>query len=179
MKKLKINLFGEGIGIEKLVIKNQNNFKQFSSYQTNDFNEAMQSPPYLDLVNNLPTHTLLRGLLNTYKNQIEIWFAGKKAIKLKMADLNADYLLFPLYQYQMDETPLNFESGIYCKTQEIGLIASYETYLNSLDIDKLVFQISILENQTLLSGFTYDNQKISVNKTDTLITNRIYFKGYH
>ena len=176
MKKLKINLFGEGMSITQLVIKNPNDFNQLTNYPANNFNEAMQSPPYLDMVNELPHHTLFRGLLNTYKNQIEIWFAGKKVLKLKMADLNSNYLLFPLYHCQTDKNHLNFEEGIYCRTYEIGLIACYQTYIHSLDIDKLVFQTSALENQTLLSGFIYNNQLLSSIKIDTLITNRIYFK---
>ena len=40
---------------------------------------------------------LTQGIINTYQNRIEIWFAGKKIHKTTIGDIAPPGLLFPLF----------------------------------------------------------------------------------
>ena len=178
MKKLKINLFGESLVIEQLkpnsILIEQ--LETFKTLDTANFNEAIQSPPLIDDIAKCDCEVIIQGLLNTYKNQIEIWFDGKKILKFKMADLNANNLLFPLYNCEVNEFSLSvLQTNCYCQKIEIGLIACYETFLECFNIDDLVFQMLHIENKVLLTGIKYKGCSLLSVKYDTLIVQNFYF----
>ena len=181
MKKLKINLFVEGIKISELLISDewkQDNFHQFKHLNANSFNETIQSDLFTDFLETTKREIISDGLSNTYKNQIEIWYGGKKINKLKIADLNPQYSLFPLYQTTATKfSNSNLNEGIYCEEQEIGLIACYETALENFDIEELVFETKITETALLLCGLTYKEATLNRVKSDILLTSQFYFQS--
>ena len=181
MKKLKINLFGECIKISKLLIsdeREQDNFNQIKHLDANRFNETIQSDLFTDFLETTKSKTILQGLSNTYKNQIEIWFGGKKIKKLKIADLNAQYSLFPLYQTTSTEfLTSNLDEGIYCEETEVGLIACYETVLENFNIEELVFEMKTTENALVIAGLSYKETQLNSVKSDTLLTSQSYFQS--
>ncbi len=174
MKKLKINLYGESVIIEKLLVDKDLN--KLTTYNADDFDEAMQAYPFLDIIDNIERKIVLQALLDTYKSQIEIWFSGKKVLKFKMAELNRNSLLFPIYKCSHQSIPVDLNGGIYCKIFGIGLIASYETFIEDFNIDKLIFQTSSIENQLVLSGLKYDETLLQSIKSDALTTRKFYFR---
>ncbi|MDQ8004820.1 MAG: hypothetical protein REI64_08485 [Pedobacter sp.] len=181
MKKLKINLFGESFIIKKLTpnifLKEQ--LAEIATTNNISFNEVIQSPPLIDDIAKCDCEIIIQGLLNTYKNQIEVWFGGKKILKLKMPNLNANNLLFPLYKCEVNEFSLSFlQPAFYNQRAEIGLIACYEISLESFNIDDLIFQISNLENKMLLTGIKYKDCVLFSLKTDTLIVQNFYFRKF-
>ena len=183
MKKLKINLFGEGIKISKLLIsdeREQDNFNRIKQLDDNSFNETIQSDRFSHFLETAKSKIILAGLSNTYKNQIEIWYGGKKIKKLKIADLDSQYSLFPLYQTTSTEfLTSKLDAGIYCEEMEVGLIACYETVLENFNIEELVFEMKTTENALVIYGLSYKGSKLSSVKSDTLLTSQFYFQSRH
>lgn len=114
--------------------------------------------------------TIWEGLLNTPKNQIEIWYQNKKIQKLKINDLKEELLLFPLYQTTVSKIPSDYEKGIYMEQKGIGLVGSYEIRMDHFHIDDLVFHLSETNGMTLLQQLTYRNQSLVNKNNDLLIT---------
>ena len=120
-----------------------------------------------------------RGLINTYKNQIEIWYAGKKLQKFQLNDLNFQFIAFPLYRSTQNELDLkSLTSGIYVSEREIGLINSFEVQAENFGIEKLVFNITHVCSAIPFSscdGVTYSDQTLFSHKTDTVVIEQWYF----
>ena len=181
MKKLKINLFGEGIKISELIIKDdekQVGFNEISHLNGHQFNETIQTDRFFETLEHSNRKEIVNGLSNTYKNQIEIWYGGKKIQKLKLADLNPKYSLFPLYQTSLTEFAMSqLVDGVYCEEREVGLIACYGTVLETFNIQELVFEIQITESAVVLAGLTYKHIRLKSIKSDTLLTRQFYFQN--
>lgn len=93
MEKLKINLFGELWTLKKVVLNpmEQEYFEQIASRINLPLYQALLDPFfYFHLkLNTIPSldklsGEMIIGLMNTTKNQIEIWLDGKKILKLKL-----------------------------------------------------------------------------------------------
>src|SRR5690606_14201584 len=89
---------------------------------------------------NLDPTTIYQGLLDTPKNQIEIWYDGRKMVKTKMRELYDEMLLFPLYNV-LRVNAAQDRSGIFILQREVGLINKYEHYLPGFSVEKLTFKI--------------------------------------
>jgi hypothetical protein len=113
----------------------------------------------------------LKGLLNSPKNQIEIWFKNKKVQKLTMSTFNNEYLLFPLYKSETIEITSKLEEGIYVEQKEFGFISSYEFILeDEFNIENLCFHLINFDNKQILNRFTYTNKKPIGIKKEPLIS---------
>ena len=122
----------------------------------------------VDCLDKLPCEKV-SGLINTPKNQIEIWLEGKKIHKLKLDELNQDQYLFPLYNTKTTIVT-NDTEGIYIEQKEIGFIGSYEFKIEDFKLENLQFGLLLLNDQLLLQSIDYHNSKAIFKKKETLIT---------
>lgn len=178
MKKLKINCFGEGYILQKLV---------FSDEELLHIKEALSNGFELYDILHHPDVALLeretelkhKGLLNTYKNQIEIWFGGKKIQKFKLNDLDTDFIAFPFFHATQSEYDLSLLSpGIYATEKEIGLVHSFEVLTENFEVEKLIFHITKVYNSfpfVACNGVSYDGQLLFSQKSDTVLTEQTHF----
>ena len=152
-------------------------FEQIAFKMKQPLSEVIIDPYFYHLLKNEKIQTIdelegvaVEGLLNTPKNQIEIWYKNKKVQKLKINDLKEELLLFPLYKTIIKKTNLNLEKGFYIEQKEIGLIGSFEIYTDNFSIDDLEFQLLQTNEQTILEKLVYKNQVLVCKKKDSLIT---------
>ncbi len=145
-------------------------------------NEAILDPFFYHALNNKKIKSLddldgecLEGLLNSNKNQIEIWLDRKKVQKLKVNDLIDDLLLFPLYKTEHRIKHMN-ECGLYALRKDIGLIGQYETYIEKFNIDNLKFQLLLVNDILLIEGVVYENEKLEITKKDTVTTQQYVYE---
>lgn len=178
MKKLKINFFGEGYVLQKLIFSDDELGYIRKAVNNGFLFEDILHHPEVDLVERT-SELKHRGLLNTYKNQIEIWFAGKKLQKFQLNDLNPQFIVFPLYcttQSQLDLRLL--PSGIYIVEREIGLINSFEVLSENFNIENLVFNTTKVCSSISFNscdGVIYQGQNLISHKTDTVVIEQRYF----
>ena len=163
MHRLKINLFGEGWRLMKVRVNATN-----AQDCINDINNGNTELYSYDL--------LAHGLVATYKSQIEIWYAGKKVLKLRVKDLNNDFLLFPLYKSVSSVFDCEkLCKGVYLEEREIGLVATFEAKLPYFKIDKLSFYLlNVLNGDRkfkLLHAIDYKGMSLALleKKRDTLV----------
>ncbi|MFZ4679351.1 MAG: hypothetical protein ACOYLP_04205 [Flavobacterium sp.] len=123
----------------------------------------------VDSLEKLPCEKV-SGLMNTNKNQIELWLEGKKILKLKLDELNQDQYLIPLYTTNKSIIENTQKPGIYIEQKEIGFIGSYEFQTANFNIKDLQFELLELNNQMLLQNISYTNSKTIFKKKETLIT---------
>ncbi|MNL35677.1 hypothetical protein D3C87_1577200 [compost metagenome] len=192
MNKLKINLFGELWKLIKLELSasEYNILEKRATELETPVHEALLDAIFFqdDILPDvfIPTdlkHTCTSGLLDTYKNQIEIWYNGKKIHKMSIKDLTDDYLLFQLYHTKLDNKLAyrDLPKGIYIEQQEIGLVGSYEMIIKHFDIFFLEFNIIQVERNgecfDVLKEIKYLdkilNKKVS---DDTLVTRQFSFE---
>lgn len=179
MQKLKINLFGELWTLKKVVLNamEQEYYELIATRIKQPLHLAILDPFFyyhlklnsVDSLENLPCETI-SGLMNTPKNQIEIWLDGKKIIKLKLDELNQDQYLIPLYNTKAAMVNKSDKQGIFIEQKEIGYIGSYEFKTEKFDIADLQFDLIELNNELLLNKIIYLNSKTIFKKKDTLIT---------
>lgn len=192
MSKVRINLFGEmwklikiNVNYDVYLALKKRTVEIGESWPTGllsanffDADQFVNCMSYENL-----EHTCHAGLMNTYKNQIEIWHEGKKIRKLKIGDLNNDLLLFPLYQ--LTKNVLNYEtleSGIYIEQYEIGIVGCYEGEVTDFKLGHLVFNSTAIQKkegffEVLHSiGYRMGDLKFNARKIDTLITKQICFE---
>ncbi|MET4083488.1 hypothetical protein ABIB40_003460 [Pedobacter sp. UYP30] len=185
MPKLKINLFGELWKLSHLELTKAEYdcIKLRASEMNLPLTEALLDISFYDshLFSGSFRQKTIEGLLNSYKNQIEIWFGGKKVQKIKMIDLNADFLLFPLFN--TCETKLlykEFEPGIYIEQREVGLVGSYEKVIDRFSLTQLEFFITEMEIKIgsieILTEIKYCNESLKIKNSDTLITQQLCYK---
>jgi hypothetical protein len=110
------------------------------------------------------------GLSNSPKNQIEIWYDGKKIKKLQIADIEQDLLLFPIYNKTKTEIKEEYSPGIYVEQRAIGFVGSYEMKIESFNLEDLQFNQLQFNDKLLLQQPTYSNQKLRFKKKETLLT---------
>jgi hypothetical protein len=177
--KLKINLLGEAWKLKQLVLSAEllHTFKEVAMRMKQPLTEALIDPFFYYYLKNKSIQSIddlqgncLEGLINSPKNQIEIWYKNKKVQKLKINDLKEELLLFPLYNTTIQKTNLKLEKGIYIEQKEIGLIGSFEIYTDNFSIDDLEFQLLQTNEQTILEKLVYKNQVLVCKKKDSLLT---------
>jgi len=115
------------------------------------------------------------GLQNSIKNQIEIWFNGKKIQKIKMEELFRPSTLFNLFNtVTKSVSESQFGAGLYIVEEAIGLIGSYEKQIERFDLQQLQFElytfINLQSSVELLVNLTYAGINLKPQKEDSLIT---------
>jgi hypothetical protein len=177
--KLKINLFGEVWKLKQLVISVEllKTFEETARIMKQPLIKVMIDPFFYYYLksNTIQTIEDLQGksierLINSTKNQIEIWYKNKKVQKLKINDLNDELLLFPLYKTTIHNEIISLVEGIYIEQKEIGLMGSYEIHTDNFNIDDLEFQLVQTKEGVFLINLLYKNQVLVCKKKDTLIT---------
>lgn len=179
MQKLKINLFGELWTLRKVVLNpmEQEYYETIASRMKQPLHLAVLDPFFyyhlklnsVDSLEKIPCE-MVSGLMNTPKNQIEIWLDSKKILKIKLDELNPDQYLIPLYNIKISILNKYNDQGIYIEQKEIGFIGSYEFQTANFNIEDLQFDLLELNNQLLLQNTSYTNCKTIFKKKDTLIT---------
>jgi hypothetical protein len=171
ISKLKINLFGESHTHKRVSFDpiQKMEYEKIAQRMKQPLDQALTDPYFYFLLKNESIQSFEnfsgfsnKVLLNTPKNQIEIWYRNKKIQKLKINDLLQELLLFPLYSTN-DIAPKN---GICIEQKEIGLIGQYEMMIDNFRIDKLLFLLS--DNN--LQKITYDGRGFKFIKSDALLT---------
>jgi hypothetical protein len=183
--KLKINLIGEAWKLKQLVLSNEllNAFEEVATRMKQPLIEVLIDPFFYHYLKNKTIQSIddlqgnsIEGLINSPKNQIEIWYKNKKVQKLKINDLKEELLLFPLYKTTIHKANPNLENGIYIEQKDIGLIGSFEIYTDNFIIDDLEFQLLQTKEQTILEKLVYKNQDLVCKKKDSLLTFQNCFK---
>jgi hypothetical protein len=183
MPKLKINLFGESWKLKRLEIDQNLAFELEarckdlkvnigSALMDLSFYEVLKYPKIKSIED--ITFYEIGGLMNRRQCQIEIWFNGKKKLKLNLNNLFRPNTLFNLYQTSHVEIKQNeLESGIYIIDNEIGLIASYELEIENFRIDEIGFNLlsflSESQSTEVLSNIFYQNSLIKLKRSDLLL----------
>jgi hypothetical protein len=179
MQKLKINLFGELFTLKKVVLNPMelDYYELIATRINQPLHRAVLDPFFyyhlklnsVDSLEKLPCEKV-SGLMNTNKNQIEIWLDGKKTLKIKLDELNQDQYLIPLYNTKIAMVNSSNKQGIFIEQKAIGFIGSYEFKTAKFDIADLQFNLLELNNQLLLQNVTYPNCNSVFRKKETLIT---------
>ena len=183
--KLKINIFGELWTLKKVDITNEDYqlYKSICSKIGKPIQEAIIDPFfYHKLGNNKISNfeelkgNVIIGLLNSSSNQVEIWFKNKKVQKLKIDELNNDYLLFPLFNSKLVSISSELRNGIYIEQKEFGFLGSFEVNLRSeFKIENLFFKLIHYDSKQILSQILYDGAVIPFRKKEPII---IYQNGF-
>ena len=184
MHKLKINFHGESWTLKNLECDNDD-LKECMKVATRmklPLEKALLDPffyyylkiPAIASTEHLPG-TKWSGLLDSPKNQIEIWYNAKKIKKLQIADIEQDLLLFPIYNKNKIEINKEYSPGIYVEQQAIGFVGSYELNIDSFNLEDLQFHLLLFNDKLLLQQPTYSNQKLKFRKKETLL---IYQNGF-
>lgn len=175
MYKLKINLFGESQTFKRVSLDpiQKIEYETIAQLMKQPLHQALIDPYFYFLLKkeNIQSFENFGGfsnkvLLNTPKNQIEIWYQNKKVQKLKINDLLQELLLFPLYSTEAIEHKVNKESEICIEQKEIGWIGQYEMLVNDFKIENLLFQLT----GNHLQNITYESRDFSFIKSDVLLT---------
>lgn len=178
MQTLKINLFGEQWTLKKVVLNaiEKEYFDNIASRLKSPLHEALLDPFFyhhlklasIPSLDKLPCEKI-SGLLNSEKNQIEIWVDSKKIHKLKLEELNQEQYLFPIYNTNKSIIENTYKTGIYIEQKEIGFIGSYKVKIESFTLEDLQFNLIDLNNRLLLQNVTYKNSNTIFKKKETLI----------
>ena len=177
--KLKIKLFGEAWQQKKLSLTDEllQTFSETAKRMKLPLTEAIIDPFFYHYLKNSTIKSIddlpgncAESLINSPKNQIEIWYKNKKVQKLKINDLNEELLLFPLYNKTIQNAYPSLEKGIYVEQKEIGLIGSFEIIVDNFNIDNLEFRLLQTNEHTLLKKLVYKDQVLVSKRKDTLIT---------
>lgn len=177
--KLKINLFGEAWKLKQLELTETllQTLEETAKKMKQPLVEVILDPFFYHYLKSKTIQSIedlqgncTEGLINSHKNQIEIWYKNKKVQKLKINDLKEELLLFPLYNTTLQKANLILENGIYIEQKEIGLMGSFEINTDNFNIDDLEFQLLQTKELTILEKLVYKKQVLVSKKKDTLIT---------
>jgi hypothetical protein len=179
MHKLKINFHGESWTLKKFECNDydlQECLKVAARMEV-PLEKALLDPffyyylktPAIASTEHLPG-TKWSGLLDTPKNQIEIWYDGRKIRKLHIADIDQDLLLFSIYNKSKIEIKEVYSPGIYVEQRAIGFVGSYEMKIESFNLEDLQFHLLQFNDKLLLQQPTYSTQKLLFRKKETLLT---------
>ena len=176
---LKTNLFGELYTLRRVILNSieQEYYELIAARIKQPLHQALLDPFFyyhlklnsVDSLEKLPCEEV-SGLMNTPKNQIEIWFEGKRIHKLKMEELNQDQYLFPLYAVEKKVLNVAIAPGIYIEQKEVGYIGSYEAKIADFSIEKIKFEMAVVNNQQILQNVNYNGTITAFKKKETLIT---------
>lgn len=179
LQKLKVNLFGELFSLKRVNLNpiEQEYYELIATRIKQPLHQAVLDPFFyyhlklnsVDSLEKLPCE-MVSGLMNTPKNQIEIWLDGKKILKIKLDELNQDQYLIPLYNTTIAMVNNSKIQGIFIEQKEIGFIGSYEFKTEKFDIADIQFEVIELNNQLLLQNVAYHNCDSIFRKKETLIT---------
>jgi hypothetical protein len=189
MPKIKINIFGEGIEIRQVQL-DADRYQQWTEIALKKkrlLTDLLLDPFfYFQLKDNSITSildlnaTVISGVLDKPKSQIEIWFNRHKVLKVKPNQLFNEMVLFPLYQIEKNSAfnSNELEPGLYFIKKEIGLIASLELQIatDRIEIDDFTFTTSVFQNEQFLTDIKYQNQNLNLVKNDTLTTYQTGFE---
>jgi hypothetical protein len=179
MHKLKINFHGESWTLKKFEC-NDNDLKEcikVAARMKLPLEKALLDPffyyylkiPVIASTEHLPG-TKWSGLLDTPKNQIEIWYEGKKIKKLYISDIVEDLLLFPIYNKSKTKIKEEYGPGIYVEQQAIGFLGSYELFIETFNLEDLNFHLLQFSDKLLLQPPTYSSQNLRFRKKESLLT---------
>lgn len=184
MHKLKINFHGESWTLKKLECDDDDlkECMKVAARMKLPLEKALLDPffyyylkiPAIASTEHLPG-TKWSGLLDSPKNQIEIWYDGKKIKKLHIADIDQNLLLFPIYNKNKIEINKEYSPGIYVEQHAIGFVGSYELNIESFNLEDLHFHLLQFNDKLLLQPPTYSNQNLRFRKKESLL---IYQNGF-
>ncbi|MCW2118578.1 hypothetical protein [Flavobacterium sp. 7A] len=189
MSKIKINTFGEGIEIRKLHLDSETyyNWIAIAKRKNRPLTDLLLDPFFYHQVKdarfkglNDIKATLVTGMQNTTKSQIEIWHNRKKVLKIQSHELFNEIVLFPLFKLAKSQNFIDhdLENGIYVVQKTIGLLRleQFSTDTQQLKMDDFTFSVSEWENSKFLTEIKYKNQTLNTVKTDTTIINQTAFE---
>ena len=187
MPKIKINIFGEGIEIRRLYLPDDIvvNWKELAKKKHSSLSDKIIDPFFFhDLKNSKYksiddiTSQSISGMLDSPKNQLEIWFDRKKVMKWYASELFNEMVLFPLFQIRKEVLADEFESGIIIQQKERGLLATLELYIEEerLNLDDILFTIKNGLGFNFLTDITHKSSVFKFMKKDTLITSQLAFE---
>lgn len=188
-KIVRVKLFGEALKIHKLKIDADLMpiFNQVATKIKLPLLEALTDIEFFRVLNMKDFQSLddltgstFSGLINNYRNQVEITYRRKRIAKFNIDTLLYPTTLFPLYNTQVNFiNTRNLSAGIYVEELEIGLIGTYEIAVENFQIDVLQFYLTKINYSSvpyeLLNAITYNNQKLICLKSDTLLNRQIAF----
>ena len=189
MPKIRINTFGEGIEIRQLCLDSETreHWMAIAAKKNRLLTDLVLDPFFyyglkdkkIKMLSDIDAN-LISGMQNTSKSQIEIWFKRRKVLKIQSHELFNEVLLFPLFQIDKQASFIsdNLENGIYVIQKTIGLLRSewLEVECKQLHIDDFVFTVDNYQKEHFLTDITYQNQKLSFKKSDTIITYQTAFE---
>lgn len=187
MNKIKINFYGSGIEIRRLLLPEDilKDWEGIALKQNCLLIDLLLDPFFYYKLKNKDFNSLedlpceqFSGLLNENKNQIEFWFKRKKIFKTTATELFNEILLFPIFNFQPIKKSFSAEKGIYVVNKEIGNLGVYELEVESenLLLDDFIFETALFQNTKFISRITYQNQTFSFTKKDTVITRQFSFE---
>jgi hypothetical protein len=189
MSKLKINTFGEGIEIRKLNL-DSTSYQHWSeiALRKNKLLPDLLLDPffYYDLRDVRITElsdidsTLINGMMNTTKGQIEIWHNRRKVLKIKAHELFNTNVLFRLFHLKESHSFISGEldQGIYVIQKTIGLIRQEELLIinTALNIDDFTFMSTDFQSIKFLTDIQYQKEYFTLVKSETTITYQTAFE---
>lgn len=189
MPKIRINTFGEGIEIRQLCLDSETreHWMAIAAKKNRLLTDLVLDPFFyyglkdkkIKMLSDIDAN-LISGMQNTSKSQIEIWFKRRKVLKIQSHELFNEVVLFPLFQIDKQASFIsdNLENGIYVIQKTIGLLRSewLEVECKQLHIDDFVFTVDNYQKEHFLTDITYQNQKLSFKKSDTIITYQTAFE---
>lgn len=187
MPKIKINIFGEGIEIKRLNLPDDiiADWKERAERKQSSLCDKIIDPfffyglkhPLYTSLDDIPFQSI-SGMLDSPKNQLEIWFDRKKVMKWYASELFNEMVLFPLFQIRKEILADEFQSGIIIQQRERGLLATLELYVEekSLNLDDILFTIKSGLGFNFLTDITHKGSAFKFIKKDTLITSQLAFE---
>ncbi len=184
-----INFMGIGCGIIKHYVDDETFLemnklaKQMGSNIENslfdpDFFKYLKHPNWESLYD-LKKGFFVEGLIDGYKNTIEVFVSGKRKRTIFHSDLQNHNCLFPLYNTKKNEHKFYSKENkcITVVETSIGRIQSFRINSNTIDLSEIIFNVDSVEisygnNQPIISGIEYGNIRIDKLGSDDLITNR-------
>lgn len=183
MPKIKINIFGEGIEIKRLVLPDTllSDWKERAVRKNISLCDMILDPFFyhnlkdaaFSSIEDLPSDKI-SGMLDNPKNQLEIWLDRKKVLKWYAADLFNEMLLFPLFQVQKEALEQQWKSGIVVTQKERGQLATLELNIEEdrLNLDDMLFHIKNGLGHSFLSDISHKNTPFRFVKKETLIVHQ-------
>ena len=189
MPKLKINTFGEGIEIRQLHLdpEKHEHWTAVAAKRNRPLTDLLLDPFFyyglkdkkIKELSDIDA-TLISGMLNTSKSQIEIWFKRRKVLKIQSHELFNDMVLFSLFKVENKVSLFShdLENGIYVIQKTIGLIRSEQLEVDdeTLNIDDFIFTMAHYETEQFLSEITYQNSSLNYIKSDPMLTYQTAFE---
>ena len=183
--KLKINLFGEGWSLRKIELEpiQKEYIEQIAKRTNQTLHNALIDPFFYPklLLSNVQSHYDLKaitlfGLLDTNKNQIEIWYDGKKISKFKIGDLITEYSLFPTYNSIVTLGEEDKKPGIYIEEYCTGKIGSYEIEVLDFYFENLCFHLIKYDTFILLHQISFEDSILKIKNRETLINRQFSYE---